>query len=56
MTGGEAVLKAYAYNDKHEYLYEPLGQAVPRKLQGIKHSDPRRFTQVLLNVGSAHRP
>lgn len=41
------LLKAHAFNDKHECLYEPLGQAVPRKLQGIKRSDPRRFSQVL---------
>lgn len=41
------LLKAHAYNDKHEYLYEPLGQAAPRKLQGIKRSDPRRLSQVL---------
>ena len=40
------LLNAHAYNDKHQYLYERLGQTVPRKLQGIKRSDPRRFTQV----------
>jgi hypothetical protein len=41
------LLKAHAYNDKHEYLYEPLGQVLPRKLQGIKYSDPRRLSQIL---------
>jgi DNA invertase Pin-like site-specific DNA recombinase len=40
------VLKASMYNDKHEYLYEPPGKAAPRKLQGIKYSDPRRFSQL----------
>ena len=40
------LLKAHAYNDKHECLYEPLGKAAPRKLQGIKRSDPRRFSQL----------
>jgi hypothetical protein len=40
------LLKAYMCNDKHEYLYEPPGKEAPRKLQGIKYSDPRRFTQL----------
>ena len=40
------LLKASMCNDKHEYLYEPPGKAAPRKLQGIKYSDPRRFSQL----------
>jgi DNA invertase Pin-like site-specific DNA recombinase len=41
------LLPAHAYNDKHEYLYEPLGRNRPRKLQGIKRTDPRRLAQFL---------
>src|SRR5262249_40519955 len=37
------LLKAHAYNDKPEYLYEPMGPNRPLKQQGIKRTDPRRF-------------
>jgi len=40
------LLKAHAYNDKKQYLYEPLGEHRPRKCPGINRSDPRRFTKV----------
>lgn len=40
------LLKAYAGNDRPEYLYEPVGENGPFKRQGLKRSDPRRFTQV----------
>jgi DNA invertase Pin-like site-specific DNA recombinase len=40
------LLKATMYNDRHQCLYEPPGKAAPRKLQGIKYSDPRRLTQL----------
>jgi DNA invertase Pin-like site-specific DNA recombinase len=39
------LLKAHAYNDKPEYLYEPVGTNRPLKQQGIKRTDPRRFTK-----------
>jgi hypothetical protein len=44
------LLKAVAYNDKNQYVYEPVGSRRPRKLQGIKRSDPRRFPEVLSDV------
>ena len=37
------LLKAHAYNDKPEYLYESVGANRPLKRQGIKRTDPRRF-------------
>jgi DNA invertase Pin-like site-specific DNA recombinase len=37
------LLKAHAYNDKPEYLYEPVGTNGPLRRQGIKLTDPRRF-------------
>jgi hypothetical protein len=40
------LLKAHAYNDKNQYLYEPLGQRRPRKCPGLDRSDPRRFTNI----------
>jgi DNA invertase Pin-like site-specific DNA recombinase len=43
------LLKAHPYNDKNQYLYEPLGDRRPRKCPGLNHSDPRRFTQVVPN-------
>jgi DNA invertase Pin-like site-specific DNA recombinase len=43
------LLKAYPYNDKNQYLYEPLGERRPKKCPGLNHSDPRRFTQVVPN-------
>jgi DNA invertase Pin-like site-specific DNA recombinase len=40
------LLKAHAYNDKPEYLYQPVGTNRPLKQQGIKRTDPRRFPKV----------
>jgi DNA invertase Pin-like site-specific DNA recombinase len=40
------LLRAHAYNDKNEYLYEPVGANGPRKAQGIKYTDPRRLPEV----------
>jgi hypothetical protein len=37
------LLKAHAYNDKHEYLYEPVGTNGPLRRQGLKLTDSRRF-------------
>ena len=37
------LLKAHAYNDKPEYLYESVSENRPLKQQGIKRTDPRRF-------------
>jgi len=37
------LLKAHAYNDKPEYLYESVRANRPLKRQGIKRTDPRRF-------------
>jgi DNA invertase Pin-like site-specific DNA recombinase len=37
------LLKAYAYHNKPEYLYEPVGTNRPVKRQGLKRTDPRRF-------------
>jgi DNA invertase Pin-like site-specific DNA recombinase len=39
------LLKALPFSDKCEYLYEPVGSSPPRKHQGIKRTDPRRFSQ-----------
>jgi len=41
------LLKAHAYTDKPEHLYEPVGADVPRKAQGIKLSLRRPATSVL---------
>jgi DNA invertase Pin-like site-specific DNA recombinase len=41
------LLKGFAYNDKHEYLYEPVGQNGPRKHPGYKYADRRRFPEVV---------
>jgi hypothetical protein len=32
------LLRAHAYNDKSDYLYDPLGDNPPRKAQGVKLS------------------
>ena len=48
--GRSGLLKAVAYNDKNQYLYEPVGSNGPRKLQGIKRTDPRRFRHVVSDV------
>jgi hypothetical protein len=37
------LLKAQAYHNKPEYLYEPVGTDRPVKMQGLKRTDPRRF-------------
>jgi hypothetical protein len=44
------LLKAVPYNDKNECLYEPVGAKGPHKLQGIKRTDPRRFSEVVTDV------
>jgi hypothetical protein len=36
------LLRAHAYNDKHECLYEHPGHPLPVKMQGRKIADPRR--------------
>ena len=41
------LLRAHAYNDKGQYLYEPVGEHGPVKNQGRKLSDPRRFRNVV---------
>jgi len=43
------LLRAHLYNDKGQYLYEPPGACRPRKHQGIKRTDPRRFSQMASN-------
>jgi DNA invertase Pin-like site-specific DNA recombinase len=40
------LLQGHAYNDKNEYLYEPVGTDGPRKAQGVKRTDPRRSPKV----------
>ena len=37
------LLKAHAYHNKPEYLYEPVGMDRPVKMQGLNRTDPRRF-------------
>jgi hypothetical protein len=41
------LLRAHAYNDKHQCLYELVGENAPVKSQGRKLSDPRRFHKVV---------
>jgi DNA invertase Pin-like site-specific DNA recombinase len=41
------LLKAHAYTDKPEHLYEPVGLDMPRKAQGLKLSLRRPATSVL---------
>ena len=41
------LLKAQAYTDKPEHLYEPLGPEVPRKAQGTKLSLRRSVTSIM---------
>jgi DNA invertase Pin-like site-specific DNA recombinase len=41
------LLKAHAYNDKNECLYEQLEEDRPIKQQGLRLADPRRFASVL---------
>jgi DNA invertase Pin-like site-specific DNA recombinase len=43
------MLRAAPYNDKTQYLYEPLGDCQPLKRQGVKLSDPRHWSKVLSN-------
>jgi DNA invertase Pin-like site-specific DNA recombinase len=40
------LLKAHAYHNKPEYLYEPVGTNGPLRRQGVKLTDPRRFPKV----------
>ena len=40
---GHGLLRAHAYNDKNECLYEHPGDAPPVKAQGRKLSKRRRF-------------
>jgi len=40
------LLKAHAYHNKPEYLYEPVGANGPLRRQGIRLTDPRRFPKV----------
>jgi DNA invertase Pin-like site-specific DNA recombinase len=37
------LLRAHAYNDKNEFLYERSGENPPLRWQGVKLSDQRRF-------------
>ncbi len=37
------LLRAHAYNDKREFLYEHPGDTPPLRWQGVKLSDQRRF-------------
>lgn len=37
------LLRAHRYSEKHQFLYEPPGDLVPTKSQGVKLSDERRF-------------
>jgi len=41
------LLKAHAYTDKPEHLYEPVGPGMPRKAQGVKLSLRRPAASVL---------
>jgi len=43
------LLRAHAYNDKNECLYEPPGHDPPAKKQGSKLSKRRRFSEVPSN-------
>lgn len=43
------LLRAHAYNDKNECLYERLGDDPPAKKQGSKLSERRRFSRVPSN-------
>jgi DNA invertase Pin-like site-specific DNA recombinase len=38
------LLKAHAYDDKNRYLYDPVEPGAVLKHQGIKLTDPRRFS------------
>jgi len=40
------LLKAHAYNDKNQCLYEPIAVKRPIKHHGIKLTDPRRFHNI----------
>jgi len=41
------LLQAHSFNDKKQYLFEPLSGPKPVKWQGKKLSDPKRFGKVL---------
>ena len=47
----QGLLRAHAYTDKPEHLYEPPGAGGPRKAQGIKLSS-RRLTMSVVPQGS----
>jgi DNA invertase Pin-like site-specific DNA recombinase len=51
LWAAHGLLKAHAYTDKPEHLYEPPGSDRPRKAQGIKLS-LRRFTASVFPEGS----
>ena len=40
------LLNAHAYDDKNRYLYEPVESGAILKHQGIKLTDPRRFSEL----------
>jgi len=44
------LLNAHACNDKNQYLYERMDSNKPRKAQGIKLTDPRRFGKVVTHT------
>jgi DNA invertase Pin-like site-specific DNA recombinase len=44
------LLRAHAYNDKNQCLYEPVGQEAPVKNQGKKLSQRRRFPEVVSDL------
>ena len=43
------LLRAYPYNDKNEYLYEPPGDDPPTKQQGRKLSKRQQSTEIASN-------
>jgi hypothetical protein len=40
------LLRGEPYNDKNECLYKPVGEHGPRKQQGRKYSERRRFPKL----------
>ena len=49
MWRNHGLLKAHAYNDKNECLYEPPGQNAPTKMQGQKLSERRPSAAVAID-------
>ena len=41
------ILKGQAYNDKSQYLFEPLSGPKPVTWRGKKLTDPQRFGKIL---------